>query len=331
MTLTPFAISSPKALTDGNASAADFKDNKYATGGTAGDGRHRSVHVQGVGPGRPRHARQEPRLLERRRRRPVPRPGHVQADHRHHGDAERAPVRGRRPRAGDLAGRRRDRQDGPEAPGHRPRQRLQRGPARHEPDPQAVRQREDPPGRRRTRSTARRSSTRSSAARASSRATGRRPAPCSPRSWRCPTYDRRQGQGADRRVRRHRPVASTSGTRPTSPGPTCPTRRASSRRSCATSRRSASSPTPRPPRGGRTTSPPSPPGKYPAWLIGWNCDWLGIDNFLYTADFGYRGEPVGPNPEFAYKNDAMNQAMTRRSQGDRPGRPAGQPGRRRRT
>ena len=50
-------------------------------------------------------------------------------------------------------------------------------------------------------------------------------------------------------------------------------------------------------------------GNYPAWLIGWNCDWLGIDNFLYTAFFGYRGEPLGPNPEFAYKNDAINQAM----------------------
>jgi peptide/nickel transport system substrate-binding protein len=50
-------------------------------------------------------------------------------------------------------------------------------------------------------------------------------------------------------------------------------------------------------------------GKYPMWLIGWNCDWFGIDNFLYTADFGYRGNPVGPNPEFGYKNDAMNQAM----------------------
>ena len=50
-------------------------------------------------------------------------------------------------------------------------------------------------------------------------------------------------------------------------------------------------------------------GKYPAWLIGWNCDWLGIDNFLSTAFFGYRGEPYGPNPEFAYKNDDMNQAM----------------------
>ncbi len=50
-------------------------------------------------------------------------------------------------------------------------------------------------------------------------------------------------------------------------------------------------------------------GEYPAWLIGWNCDWFGIDNFLYTAFFGYRGDPYGPNPEFAYKNDEMNQAM----------------------
>ena len=50
-------------------------------------------------------------------------------------------------------------------------------------------------------------------------------------------------------------------------------------------------------------------GTYPAWLIGWNCDWLGIDNFLYTAFFGYRGDPLAPNPEFAYANDAMNQAM----------------------
>jgi len=50
-------------------------------------------------------------------------------------------------------------------------------------------------------------------------------------------------------------------------------------------------------------------GDYPAFLIGWNCDWLGIDNFLYTAFFGYRGDPLGPNPEYAYKNDAMNDAM----------------------
>jgi len=50
-------------------------------------------------------------------------------------------------------------------------------------------------------------------------------------------------------------------------------------------------------------------GDYPTFLIGWNCDWLGIDNFLYTAFFGYRGDPLGPNPEYAYKNDAMNDAM----------------------
>jgi peptide/nickel transport system substrate-binding protein len=50
-------------------------------------------------------------------------------------------------------------------------------------------------------------------------------------------------------------------------------------------------------------------GDYPAFLIGWNCDWLGIDNFLYTAFFGYRGDPLGPNPEYAYKNDEMNRAM----------------------
>ena len=52
-------------------------------------------------------------------------------------------------------------------------------------------------------------------------------------------------------------------------------------------------------------------GDYPAFLIGWNCDWLGIDNFLYTAFFGYRGEPLAPNPEYAYKNDAMNEAMVK--------------------
>ena len=33
LTLTPFAISSPKALEEGNASAPDFANNKYATGG----------------------------------------------------------------------------------------------------------------------------------------------------------------------------------------------------------------------------------------------------------------------------------------------------------
>lgn len=49
-------------------------------------------------------------------------------------------------------------------------------------------------------------------------------------------------------------------------------------------------------------------GKYPMWLIGWNCDWLGIDNFLYTAFFGYHSGQ--PSPEYSYKNDDMNKAMT---------------------
>jgi peptide/nickel transport system substrate-binding protein len=48
-------------------------------------------------------------------------------------------------------------------------------------------------------------------------------------------------------------------------------------------------------------------GKYPMWLIGWNCDWLGIDNFLVTAFFGYHSG--APNPEYAFKDDAMNQAF----------------------
>jgi peptide/nickel transport system substrate-binding protein len=50
-------------------------------------------------------------------------------------------------------------------------------------------------------------------------------------------------------------------------------------------------------------------GKYPMWLIGWNCDYAGIDNYLNAAWFGYRGDPVGPAPEFSYKNDAMWQAI----------------------
>jgi peptide/nickel transport system substrate-binding protein len=50
-------------------------------------------------------------------------------------------------------------------------------------------------------------------------------------------------------------------------------------------------------------------GTYPMWLIGWNCDYAGIDNYLNAAWFGYRGDPVGPAPEFSYKNDAMWQAI----------------------
>src|SRR6476661_539444 len=48
-------------------------------------------------------------------------------------------------------------------------------------------------------------------------------------------------------------------------------------------------------------------GKYPMWLIGWTCDWAGPDNFLDTAFFYYTGGK--PNPEFAYKNDALNALM----------------------
>ncbi len=53
-------------------------------------------------------------------------------------------------------------------------------------------------------------------------------------------------------------------------------------------------------------------GKYPIWLIGWTCDWAGPDNFLNTAFFGYRARSdgtVGPNEEYAYENAAMWQAM----------------------
>ena len=53
-------------------------------------------------------------------------------------------------------------------------------------------------------------------------------------------------------------------------------------------------------------------GKYPMWLIGWNCDWYGVDNFLNTAFFGYRNRSdnsFGPNEEYAEKNDAMWTAM----------------------
>jgi len=45
-------------------------------------------------------------------------------------------------------------------------------------------------------------------------------------------------------------------------------------------------------------------GKYPMWEIGWTCDWGSADNFLDTAFFYYSGGK--PNPEFAYKNDAVN-------------------------
>lgn len=48
-------------------------------------------------------------------------------------------------------------------------------------------------------------------------------------------------------------------------------------------------------------------GKFPMWLLGWTCDWAGPDNFLQTAFFHYNG--TTPSPEFAYKNDLLNQTM----------------------
>jgi peptide/nickel transport system substrate-binding protein len=48
-------------------------------------------------------------------------------------------------------------------------------------------------------------------------------------------------------------------------------------------------------------------GKFPMFLAGWNCDWFGIDNFLNVAFFGYQNGQ--PNASYGYKNDAMNQAM----------------------
>jgi peptide/nickel transport system substrate-binding protein len=49
-------------------------------------------------------------------------------------------------------------------------------------------------------------------------------------------------------------------------------------------------------------------GKYPAWLIGWTCDWAGPDNFLRTAFFNYVDGK--PSTEFAYTNDELNQTMS---------------------
>lgn len=50
-------------------------------------------------------------------------------------------------------------------------------------------------------------------------------------------------------------------------------------------------------------------GEYEAWLIGWTCDWASADNFLQTAFFGYRDGK--PNPEYAYKNDALAAIMAK--------------------
>ncbi len=62
-------------------------------------------------------------------------------------------------------------------------------------------------------------------------------------------------------------------------------------------------------------------GEYPAWLIGWTCDWAGPDNFLRTAFFNYVDGK--PSPEFAYTNDELEPDHVGRPRGDRRGhRPA---------
>ena len=79
---------------------------------------------------------------------------------------------------------------------------------------------------------------------------------------------------------------------------TCRTRRVWPKRSPATSRRWAS-PSNFHTAGWRTGYlKDEAVGKYPAWLLGWTCDWPGPDNFLNTAFFHFAGDK--PNPEFAY-------------------------------
>jgi peptide/nickel transport system substrate-binding protein len=48
-------------------------------------------------------------------------------------------------------------------------------------------------------------------------------------------------------------------------------------------------------------------GNFEMWLLGWTCDWSAPDNFLKTAFFGYIDG--APSPEFAYKNDELEQTM----------------------
>jgi ABC-type transport system substrate-binding protein len=42
------------------------------------------------------------------------------------------------------------------------------------------------------------------------------------------------------------------------------------------------------------------------WVSGWTCHWAGPDDFL--GMFAYVGG--SPSPEFSYRNDALDQAMT---------------------
>ena len=93
----------------------------------------------------------------------------------------------------------------------------------------------------------------------------------------------------------------------------------------AISRPSASSPTPRPPPGARTTSPPSR-RQLPDVADRLELRLAGHRQLPVHGYFGYRGDPVGPNPEFAYKNDAMNQAMLDALAATDEARPAGRVG-----
>ena len=94
---------------------------------TAGGHGHRPVRLQGVGHRRPRHADQEPELLECIGRRPLPRWDHLQADRRSDRHAERAAVGRRRHLADPRAGGRSDRQGRHQAAVLRPWQRVQHG------------------------------------------------------------------------------------------------------------------------------------------------------------------------------------------------------------
>ena len=70
-------------------------------------------------------------------------------------------------------------------------------------------------------------------------------------------------------------------------------------------------------------------GKYPAWLIGWTCDWAGPDNFLRTAFFNYvDGEAV---PGVRVQERRAEPDHVRRARRDRRGDGASSCGRRRRT
>ncbi len=78
-TLQVFGIQSPTALQAAKADSTPLSGNNYAQGKGTRHGRHRSVHIQGMGARRPRHAGQESQLLgcsERSQRRP----DHIQAD-----------------------------------------------------------------------------------------------------------------------------------------------------------------------------------------------------------------------------------------------------------